>query len=216
MVFNQSKMRFLNSIVLLLLIAGSCRGQAEKQSDSRLVGGPCEGCEAIHEYGDKVLTSVDTLPAFDKYKPQIRITGTVFNKDGVTPAKDVILYIYHTNRDGIYETRSDEKGWAKRHGYIRGWIKTDTTGKYTFYTFRPGAYPNGSEPEHIHITVKEPDKNEYYLSDYLFSDDTLLTPQRKRNLNNRGGVGIVDPVYRNNIIEFKRDITLGLNIPDYE
>ena len=105
-------------------------------------------------------------------------------------------------------------GWARRHGYIRGWVKTDADGKYTFYTFRPVAYPNGREPEHIHITVKEPNKNEYYIDAFMFEDDPLLTSSARRSLPNRGGSGIVLPTVKKGILTVERDIILGLNIPN--
>lgn len=194
--------------LLLTLIFFSC---IECQSQ---VGGPCEGCEAIHEYGNKILTPIDTLPHFESNEPKLKITGTVLTKDG-KPARNVIIYIYHTNRKGVYETKGDESGWAKRHGFIRGWVKTGGDGKYTFYTFRPASYPVRSEPEHIHITVKEPDKNEYYVDNILFDDDRLLTQDKRTELKDRGGSGIVNPRQSNGIYSVERDIFLGKNIPDY-
>lgn len=77
-------------------------------------------------------------------------------------------------------------------------------------------YPDGSEPEHIHVTVKEPDKNEYYLDEYLFDDDPLLTHGKRKHLENRGGSGIMQPKRGNGILTVERNITLGLHIPDYE
>lgn len=201
--------------LMVLWICTSCSAQTSS-STTQLVGGGCEGCEAIYEYGDKKLTPIDTLPEFQSSEPQIKIKGTVFKKDGKTPAENVIIYIYHTNRQGIYETKGNETGWAKRHGFIRGWIKTGKDGKYTFYTFRPAAYPNGSEPEHIHITVKEPDKNEYYLDDYLFDDDPLLTQSKRNKLNNRGDSGIMKTITENGMLTIERNIVLGKNIPNYE
>jgi protocatechuate 3,4-dioxygenase, beta subunit len=186
------------------------------KNSNKHIGGPCEGCEAIYEYGDKKLTNIDTLPAFKANEPKLLITGTVFKKDQKTPAKNVILYIYHTNRKGIYETKGTEKGWAKRHGYIRGWIKTESNGTYKFYTFRPASYPNRKEQEHIHIIVKEPNKNEYYIDAYVFDDDPLLTTVKRNKLKKRGGLGIVKPKLENGILTVKRDIILGLNIPNYD
>lgn len=81
---------------------------ATRDKRNNKVGSPCEGCEAIYEYVDNVLTSVDTLPLFQQNEPKLKINGTVFKKDGKTPASDVIVYIYHTNREGIYQTKSDE------------------------------------------------------------------------------------------------------------
>jgi protocatechuate 3,4-dioxygenase beta subunit len=201
--------------LLVLWLCTSCNAQTKKTT-TQLVGGGCEGCEAIFEYRNKKLTSIDTLPKFQNNEPKLKITGTVFKKDGKTPAENVIIYIYHTNRQGIYETKGNETGWAKRHGFIRGWVKTDKDGKYTFYTFRPAAYPGGSEPEHIHITVKEPDKNEYYLDDYLFDDDPILSQNKIAKLNNRGGSGIVKAIQKNGILTIERNIILGKNIPNYE
>ena len=206
-------MKTLLFFLLFAITLGSCHSQTSKQI--KVVGGPCEGCEAIHEYGDRLLTPVDTLPNFSFTEPKIRLTGTVYHQDGKTPAEGIILYIYHTNREGIYETKGDEKGWARRHGYIRGWVKTGMDGKYTFYTFRPAAYPSGTEPEHIHLTVKEPGKSEYYLDDFLFEDDPMLSSEIKKNRPNRGGSGVKLPMENNGILEIKRNIILGLNIPDY-
>lgn len=199
------------SVLLITSILTSCQAQSSKK-----VGGPCEGCEAIFEYKNKQLTSVDTLPEFRRNEPKLKITGTVFKEDGKTPAENVIIYIYHTNRQGIYQTKGNETGWAKRHGFIRGWVKTGNDGHYTFYTFRPAAYPDGTEAEHIHITIKEPEKNEYYLDEYLFDDDPLLTQSIRNRLKNRGGSGIVKQKMEKGILTIKRNLILGKNIPDYK
>ncbi len=214
----RKEIRFLPIILTIFLQSTSCTGQTKlkETSPGEIVGGGCEGCEAIFEFGDKNLTSIDTLPGFDSSDPKLKLTGTVFQRDGKTPAKDVILYVYHTDRTGIYPKKGDERGWASRHGYLRGWIKTDESGSYTFYTFRPAAYPDRTEPEHVHLTVKEPDKNEYYLDDYLFEDDPILSLKKRKLPSNRGGSGIGNPKLEGGILTFRRDIILGLNIPDYD
>lgn len=201
--------------LLLIISILSCRPQNGNKREV-LVGGHCEGCEAIYEYGDMQLSSTDTLPDFTETEPKLKITGIVYQNDGKTPAQNVILYVYQTNRKGIYPKRGNEKGWARRHGYIRGWIKTGEDGKYTFYTFRPASYPDRSEPEHIHLTVKEPDKNEYYVDSFVFDDDPLLTKSNRAKLDNRAGSGIIRPTLQRGILLAERDITLGLNIPDYD
>lgn len=207
-------MKYILYITTLMFLVSSCHSQTEK-SVNKIVGGPCEGCEAIYEYGNKKLTSIDTLPTFKNGVPKLKITGTVYENDKKTPADGVILYIYHTNRQGIYENNGNENGWARLHGFLRGWIKTDKDGKYTFYTVRPASYPNRQEPEHIHITVKEPDKNEYYIDAIVFDDDPLLTKSKRQSLPNRGGSGIVIPSTKNNMLTVERDITLGLNIQNH-
>ncbi|SHI30056.1 hypothetical protein [Algibacter luteus] len=209
-------MRRLIHFLILVLITTSCESQTKNAKTNALVGGPCEGCEAVYEYGNKKLTTTDTLPDFRINEPKLKLTGTIFKNNGKTPAENIILYIYQTNRKGIYPTKGNEKGWAKRHGYIRGWIKTDQSGQYTFYTFRPASYPNSTVPEHIHVTIKEPDKNEYYIDDFVFDDDQFLTEKQRNGLTNRGGSGLVNPILEDNILTVHRDIILGLNIPNYE
>lgn len=214
--YNFTTMKKLATILILFLIVSSCNSQTKDNKLNTIVGGPCEGCEAIHEYGNKKITSSDTLPGFRENNPKLKLTGIIYNNDGKTPAENVILYIYQTDRKGIYPKKGDEIGWAKRHGFIRGWLKSDKTGRYNFYTFRPAAYPNGIEPEHIHITVKEPGKNEYYIDEFVFNDDPMLSTKKRNKLDNRGGSGISTPILIDNILTINRDIILGLNIPNYE
>ena len=213
------KTAFLFSVTLILFSLAACSQENEDfEAKTKSVGGPCEGCEAIFENKvpfDQLSSTVD-LPDFNEAGPKISISGTVYKADGKTPAPNVVIYVYHTNRQGIYPRRGDEKGWAKRHGYIRGWVKTDERGFYQFNTLRPAHYPNRNDAEHIHITIKEPGINEYWLSEYLFDDDPLLTAAQRKQHEYRGGDGIIklsNPV--NGIAAATRNITLGLNIPGY-
>ncbi len=107
-----------------------CQGQL-KQS-ARLVGLSCEGCEAIFKYGDRKLSSIDTLPDFNDDGTKLKVTGTAYQPNSKPFAKGVILYINHTNQKGIYPTRGDEIGWGKRYGYIRSWVRIDINGEYSF------------------------------------------------------------------------------------
>jgi protocatechuate 3,4-dioxygenase, beta subunit len=209
------------AIILLLvfpgLIQSACAQKKPESRQERSVGGGCEGCEAVHEYGTRMLTWTDTLPDFHKPGPKMEIRGTIYKKDGKTPAKDVILYIYHTDQTGEYPTTGSETGWGKRHGYIRGWIKTGADGKYKFYTLRPGAYPGRQSPEHIHPVVKEPGIKEYRIDEYLFDDDPILSAQDRNSQRGWGGKGVVKTTKDKSGMEVaQRDIILGLNVPGYE
>jgi protocatechuate 3,4-dioxygenase beta subunit len=204
---------FLWGVVFLLSF--SCGQSQSGKTDALPIGGGCEGCEALLEFGRRVLSPIDTLPKFSETEPKLKITGIVYQNDGRSPAADVILYVYQTNREGIYETNGDEKGWARRHGIIRGWVKTAEDGRYTFYTFRPASYPDSDEPAHIHLTVKEPGKNPYYLDSFVFEDDPLLTQKERSALENRGGSGIINPHLEQGVKVATRDIILGLSIPNY-
>lgn len=182
------------------------------------IGGLCEGCEAIYESPvpfDKLYWK-DTLPDFNEPGPKMIISGIVFEADRKTPAKNVVLYIYHTGQNGKYTNRDNEKGWAGRHGYIRGWMKTNEKGQYRFYTLKPASYPNSTALKHIHPVIKEPGKNEYYIDEFIFDDDPFLNPERRKlQLENRGGNGLIKLINENGIMRGERNIYLGKNIPGY-
>jgi len=197
-------------ILLIVLFQISCTSAQDKQ-----VGGRCEGCEALYEYGSRSLNSVDTIPGFEQSAAKMKVTGVIYHNDGVTPAKDVILYIYQTDEQGIYRASADAQGWVRRHGQHRGWIKTGSDGKYTFYTFRPASYPNTTIPQHIHATVKPPGYTDYFIDDFYFDDDPNLTPTLRAQDKRRAGSGIVALKRENGMLLAQRDIILGLNIPGY-
>jgi protocatechuate 3,4-dioxygenase, beta subunit len=109
--------------VFLLISVTACSQTASESSTTnkdREVGGRCEGCEAALEFGSRKLSWTDTLPDYHDDGPKLEVSGIIYKTDGRTPAKDVILYVYHTDRSGIYPKRGDGQGWAQRHGYIRG------------------------------------------------------------------------------------------------
>jgi protocatechuate 3,4-dioxygenase beta subunit len=104
-------------IILLAFITISCEGQPESTTEQN-VGGPCQDCEAVLDFtmlNSKPKTT-DTLPGFENNEPKVKITGTVFQKDGKTPAENILLYIYHTGGNGIYQPSEKPIGWEKTHG----------------------------------------------------------------------------------------------------
>ena len=210
-------MKNLMYFLAAVLMSTSCFSQSKQSISSKLIGGPCEDCDALYDYKllNGRINSIDTLQGFIKYKPKIKISGRVLQRDGKTPARNVILYLYQTNLEGIYEPSNNPIGYEKRHGKFRSWIKTDADGRYTFYTFRPAPYPNSREPAHIHLYIKERGKNVYYVDSYIFSDDPWLTEKVKRGLENRAGSGILTFENKADLLIASRDIILGFNIPDY-
>jgi len=206
---------FFFTMTALLLSCQHTNSQTKKTS-SQKVGGPCEGCEAIYEskIPFEALNEVDTLPFFGKKGAKLVISGTVFEADGKTPAPDVVLYIYHTDPSGRYYMTGNETGWGKRHGALRGWVKTNTKGEYKFYTLRPASYPNDGPPAHIHVTIKEPGKNEYWIDDFHFDDDPVLKAH-PGSFQNRGGNGVLTLKKKDDTYYGQRNIYLGMNIPGY-
>lgn len=204
--------------VMLAMQLLSCTGGNSQESSTQIkVGGRCEGCEAIYEtpVPFEQLQHTDTLPGFNEASEKLVISGIVYQKDGGTPAKNVVIYFYHTDEAGVYPARGGEKGWERRHGYLRGWVRTNEKGEYRFYTRRPASYPNSNNPQHIHMTVKEPGKTEYWIDDIHFLDDPLVTASMRQSERNVGGSGLVQLKKQNGIYTGMRNIILGMNVQDY-
>lgn len=213
--------RFLLSCFLFSFFV-SCAGQQNdkaerKHSPAGKVGGNCEGCDIMYVDMPAQINHTDTSAGWFEKGQKLVLTGTVFKKDGITPAANVLLYYWQTNAQGYYVASQGLSRRAEKHGHIRGWVKTNEKGEYSIYTIRPAPYPNDIFPAHIHMLVKEPDlSNEYYVDDLVFDEDPLLIPfQKKYPMENRGGSGILRVLLQGDIQIAEHDIILGLNIPDY-
>jgi protocatechuate 3,4-dioxygenase, beta subunit len=128
------------------------------------------------------------IPPKNEPGDKLIISGTVYLPDGKSPAKDAIIYVYHTNIEGVYPKRGDEKGNGEYHGYLRGWMKTNSNGKYEFETIRPAPYhSHGGEPAHIHYTVQAEEYPEYWLTATWFANDPRVTDEYTKSVQRSGG-----------------------------
>lgn len=206
-------------LLLTLFITAVCTSScAQKKSGNDVkVGDRCEDCEAIYEspVPFEQLPNMVWLSDWEQKGRKLAVNGTVFRADG-SRAANVIIYIYHTDSTGVYPKKGDEKGVAKKHGYLRGWMKTNELGEYKFFTLRPGSYPQSRNPAHIHVIIKEPGKTEYWIDEYLFDDDPFLTEAERKKCQDRGGNGILKTKDVGNMIKAERNIYLGKNIPNYQ
>jgi len=222
------KSPYFFSIALVISFCSCSQNNSPSQVNNKpsaneiKVGGRCEGCEAVYEspVSFDLLNEVDTLPDFNEPGPKIEISGTIYHQDGKTAAKDVVLYIYHTDQKGLYSKKGNDsdsyrEGWAKQHGYIRGWVKTDINGFYKFYTLVPASYPNSNNTKHIHPTIKEPGKSAYWIDEFVFDDDPLLPEEERTRTKPVGGSGVLKTVTKDGMLKTNRDIILGLNVADY-
>ena len=135
----------------------------------------------------------------------MRIIGTVYLEDGKTPAEGITLFVYQTDATGRYNATNDVF-----NPRIHGWVRTDRDGHYEFSSIRPGPYPNGREPAHIHVHTFGPGRPEWFIDEYLFGDDPLL-PEGKRALPKT--MAAFSPVVElrrgaDGVLQGKRDIRL--------
>ena len=140
----------------------------------------------IYDRAEALLTHTDTIPEFRSKTNKLKLTGVVYQSDGVTPAKDVIIYIEQPNEDGDFDLR---KTGDDRYVFHRSWVKTDADGKYTFYTFVPGGDRRYNQMQQIFPIIKEASKPEQQLESLLFDNDPLLTKRCRKQLAKRGNAG---------------------------
>ena len=207
----EAKKHFIFLLTVTSLLLG-CNGQTtpyakNPATKSGIVGGPFENGEFMYIGMPGNIKSIDTSAGWTQNGQKLLVTGTMYKSDGKTPAPGVILYYYHTNINGLYAGKRGLDPRVVRHGYIRGWVKSDANGKYAIYTVRPA---------HIHPAIKEPgiDKG-YYIDEFVFDDDKLLTGEKRKRLENRGGSGILRMLKKGDLQIAEHNIILGLNIPNY-
>ena len=163
----------------------------------------------IYDRAEDQLINTDTIPDFRSKTNKLKLTGTIYESDGVTPAKDVILFIEQPNEDGDFDLR---KTGEERYVFHRSWVKTDADGKYTFYTFIPGNDRRYNQLQQIFPVVKEPSKEEYELETFLFDEDPLLSKAcRKRIAKKSDLTRILKPKKVDGQLVAQRDIVLRSN-----
>ncbi len=167
----------------------------------------------IYDYSEKQLNSVDTIPDFASRSNKLKITGTIYENDGVTPAKNVLLFINQADEDGNFELKRHNK---KRYVKHRGWVRTDADGRYTFYTFVPGKYIFGNELTQIHPIIKEPSKPEYKIESFVFDNDPLLTKPCRTKIEETNPNRILKLDKKEGLFVAKRDIILGKELEIYK
>ena len=111
--------------------------------------------------GSVARVTADTEPG-----ERLIITGRILRADGNTPASGVTLTLYQTDAAGIYGPGSGQPSEIAR---LRGRLVTGADGRYEIVTIRPGHYPGGGVPAHIHAAV-----NAVTIPDYLFEGDRYL------------------------------------------
>jgi len=96
----------------------------------------------------------------------LHFSGTIFNKDGKTPVKDVLVEIWHCNENGVYDNTSENY-------FYRAALKTGKDGKYSFRTILPVAYQAGptlTRPAHIHMRISGKSEQDLVTQIYFKGD----------------------------------------------
>ena len=214
---------YLSRTLLVFAVCISCAGRNNVESQSatnssirKMPSANCENCELMFVGMPEKIYSSDTTEGWFEKGQKLIVTGKVFQQDQTTPASDITIYYYHTDQQGYYSPGDLKDNGSQKHGRLRGWVKSGTDGTYSIYTSRPAQYPGNKIEAHIHVLIKEPDIDvPYWIDEWIFDDDPLVTPALRQRLENRGGSGILKPILKGDVQVANHDIILGLNIPGY-
>lgn len=187
-----------------------------QQEQDRPVGGSCEDCDLMFEGMPPIeqIPSTAVLASANEPGERMELSGTAFKIDGTTPAAGVVVYLYHTDATGRYTPEPGQKE-GRRHGHLRGWVRTDPNGHFQVKSIRPASYPDSRIPQHIHMLVKEPGLTRYWIDDVWFDDDPFVTKEELARTEQRGGDRLTHLDRTTNGWSGQYTIILGKNIPGY-
>ena len=160
----------------------------------------------FYDYDVDQITNTDTIPGFESKQNKLKISGTIYKSDGVTPAKDIILYIEQADENGDFDVRKRDD---IKYVHNRGWIKTDSNGNYTFYTYIPGNDRRYNQMQQLFPIIKEPAKPEYEIATFLFDEDPLLSKLCRKRMAKKGDITrILKLKKENGLFVTRKDIIL--------
>jgi protocatechuate 3,4-dioxygenase beta subunit len=160
----------------------------------------------IYDMEESKIKSVDSIPDYASHEEPLKLTGVVYESDGLTPAKDVIIFIEQSNDHGNFELlKANEKRYVKH----RVWVKTDSEGRYTLYTFVPGNDRTHNQFKQLFPVIKEPSKDAYEIETFLFDDDPLISKYCKKRLTKKGDITrILKPKMVDGVLVAEKNIVL--------
>lgn len=112
----------------------------------------------------------------------LMVSGKVVGPNGAA-IPGAQIYVYQTDAKGLY--RPDGQNANEAPPRLRGTMIANSEGRFEFRTIRPGGYPGGRNPEHIHYRVSAPSFSQL-RGEILFEDDTRLTRSTRRMATARG------------------------------
>lgn len=103
------------------------------------------------------------------------LKGVLYAADGSTPLSNVSVYAYQTDATGMYSRPVDDS----RNPRLKAWAKTDARGRFEVDTIKPGSYPGGGNPAHIHVVLFEGER-QVGVDECWFEGDRYLTGGMKQ------------------------------------
>ncbi len=136
------------------------------------------------------LPSSAVLAAAEEPGEPLRVAGTVYAADGATTVPGVVLYVYHTDAEGLYSATNDNT-----NPRLKATLESDGEGRYEYRTIKPAPYPGGGVPAHVHYVVEGAGYPEQ-RHDLNFEGDPYLSRRAIERSVEAGKFGFVRPLVR--------------------
>jgi len=108
------------------------------------------------------------------------IVGRVRAAETCKPLGNAVVDVWQANHTGLYDNQMKE---YENKFYLRGRMKTDAEGRYSFTTILPAAYSTGSSwrAKHIHYKISAPGyelltTELYFEGDKYNTTDSMVKP----------------------------------------
>jgi protocatechuate 3,4-dioxygenase beta subunit len=131
--------------------------------------------QAAHE-APAAAPSTGRVAATGEPGQPLHVSGVVVGPDGAGISQ-ASLYIYQTDHEGYYGVKPVSDN---RNPRLKLFLRTDAKGAWAFDTIKPGAYPGGRVPAHIHFEVSAPGRAPKVF-EIVFEGDQFVTPDMKNN-----------------------------------
>jgi protocatechuate 3,4-dioxygenase beta subunit len=139
------------------------------------------------------LTSHIVIAGPNEPGQRLVVTGRVIGADG-KPRGGVVIEAHHTDNSGIYLADGAHGPNPKVAARLFGRLATAADGTYRIDTIRPGSYPGGGVPTHIHIHIQDGRHEQFEILE--FADDRALTPAMRAKDSAGGTFAAIQPVHR--------------------
>lgn len=140
--------------------------------------------ELVREFAREATLRL--VPPGERGKP-MHVAGTIRTPDGA-PVEGALVYVFQTDARGVYSRGGGNATMGDSlNPRIFGYLRTGRDGRYGFTTIRPGPYPGGGPPAHVHYEISTPGRATF-VSELVLGDCPRLTDEGRGEFERAGFV----------------------------